>query len=162
MGLFVEVFLTDMIEPLCIDERLEEQERARMGHVLARWLKKLVPVLAYDGPPRTRRSVEMQLRRRSHFFADAWSEYGATEEVLKILEILRQELRLPNHNFVPHDPVVVLMSSGYDKDDIYALLELEKKFSVKYSDEEIERIKNENWTLGRLVRDLLGRPKVPN
>ena len=146
-----------MIEPLHIDERLEERERARIGHVLARWIKKLIPALAYHGPPRARRSVESQLLQRPRFSSELWSEYGPPAEVAAILEIIRKELALPNHNFVPNDPVVLLMGSGYDKDDVYALMELEERYAVKYKDEEIERIRKEEWTLGQFVKDLLAR-----
>ena len=150
-----------MVKPLYLDERLEEQERARIGHVLARWLKKLIPRLAYHGPPHTRRSVEAQLGRRSSFSPEAWREYGPAEEIVEILETVRKELALPNHNFIPDDPLILLMSSGYDRDDVYAVLELEKKFAVKYRDEELERIKNEDWTLGQFVKDLLTRGRTP-
>ncbi len=140
-----------------IDERLEERERDRAEHVLARFLKKLCPVLAYNGPPRTRRSVESQLLQRSDFLPGVWSEYGPPAEVIAILEIVQKELSLPNHNFIPDDPLVLLMSSGYDKDDVYVLLGLEERYGVKYQDEEVERIRNEDWTLGRFVKDLFER-----
>jgi hypothetical protein len=86
-----------------------------------------------------------------------WSECGPPAEVAAILEIIRKELALPNHNFVPNDPVVLLMGSGYDKDDVYALMELEERYAVKYKDEEIKRIRMEEWTLGQFVEDLLAR-----
>lgn len=150
------MFQVIMDQPLFLDEQIEKQERARLGHVLARWLKKLIPILAYNGPPRTRRSVETQLLQRPCFSPKVWSAYGEPVEVVAILEIIRKELSLPNHNFIPDDPLVLLMSSGYDKDDVYAMLELEKRYGVKYQDEEVKRIMDENWTLGQFVKDLLG------
>ena len=149
-----------MVEPLYLDERLEEQERTRVKHVLARWLKKLIPALAYNGPPRARRSIESQLLLRPRFSSELWSGCGPPAEVAAILEIIRNELALPNHNFIPDDAVVLLMSSGYDKDDVYAMLELEKRYAVKYKDEEVERIRKEEWTLGQFVKDLLARCKT--
>ena len=150
-----------MIEPLYLDERLEEQGRARIGHALARWLKKLFPALAYHGPPRARRSVESQLRQRPEFLPELWTDWGPPAEVAAILEIIRKELALPNHNFIPDDPVVLLMGSGYDKDDVYALMELEERYAVKYKDERVKRIRKEEWTLGHFVKDLLVRSKAP-
>lgn len=78
-------------------------------------------------------------------------------EVVAILKIVQQELNLPNHNLIPDDPVVLLMSSGYDIDDVYALERLEKKYSAKYTDEELQNIRKEDWSLGRFVTDLLVR-----
>lgn len=153
------MFLSDMTEPLYLDERLEERERARLGHVFARWLKKLIPRLAYHGPPCARRSVEAQLGQRSCFSREVWREYGPAEEVVGVLETIQKELSLPNHNFIPDDALVLIMSSGYDIDDVYAVLELERKLTVKYTDEELERIRNEDWTLGQFVKDLLTRDR---
>lgn len=150
-----------MTEPLYLDERLEERERARVGHIVARWLKKLIPSLAYCGPPRTRPSVATQLGRRSSFSADAWRGYGTEQDIAEILETIQKELALPNHNFIPDDPLVLLMGSGYDRDDAYAVLELERKFAVKYTGEELERIRNADWTLGKFVKDLLTRTSKP-
>ena len=146
-----------MIEPLHVDERIEAEERARIGHALARWLKRLFPALAYHGPPRARRSIESQLLKRPAFSPELWSEYGPPAEIAAILEIIQKELALPNPNFIPDDPVVLLMGCGYDIDDVYALLELEERCAVKYKDEEVERIRKEEWTLGRFVKDLLAR-----
>ena len=52
---------------------------------------------------------------------------------------------------------MLLMSCGYDNDDVYVLIDLEDKFGVKYNNDELERIRKENWTLGRFVKDLLER-----
>lgn len=146
-----------MTEPLYIDEQLEEQERARLRHVLGRWLKKFIPVIAYHGPPRARRSIESQLLTRPGFSPELWSECGPPAEVAAILEIIQEELALPSHNFIPDDPVVLIMSSGHDRDDVYALIAIEKRYAVEYRDEEVEQIRKENWTLGRFVKDILAR-----
>lgn len=154
-----------MDKPLYFDEQIEQQERARLGHVLACWLVRVFSPLnrMVVSPTENvrrrvaRRSVESQLRRRTDFPAGAWSECGPLAGVVAILEIIRKELSLPNHHFLPLDPLVLVMSSGYDIDDVYALLGLESRYGVKYSDEEVERIRQEEWTLGRFVKDLLAR-----
>jgi len=143
-----------MIEPLYLDDRLEEQERVRVGHVLARWIKKLIPAFAYHGVPVARLSVEAQLRQRARFPSELWNEHGPPSEVAAILEIIRKELHLPNHHFIPDDPVVLLMRSGYDLDDVYALINLEEWGAVKFEDTEVERIRNEEWTLGQFVKEV--------
>ena len=84
-----------------------------------------------------------------------WNEYGPPSDVAAILEIIRKELHLPNHHFIPDDPVVLVMRSGYDTDDVYALIELEEWGGVKFEDPEVERIRNEEWTLGQFVKELL-------
>jgi len=145
---------SDMVEPLYLDERIEEQERVRIGNVLGRWLKKLIPALAYHGPPLSRRSVETQLRERAYFPSELWKEYGPPSDVAAILDIIRKELHLPNHHFIPDDPVVLVMRSGYDTDDVYALIELEEWGGVKFEDKEVERIRNEEWTLGQFVKEV--------
>lgn len=145
------------IEPLHVDERIEAHERARIGHALARWLQRLFPALTYHGPPRARRSIESQLLKRPDFSPELWSECGPPAEIEAILKIIRKELALPKHNFIPDDPVVLLMGCGRDIDDVYALLELEEKYAVTFQDEELERIRQEEWTLGQFVKDLLAR-----
>lgn len=150
-----------MEQPLHIDERLEERERVRVIHVLNRWLRKLFPNSAIIARRPGRRSVESQLRQRPHFLAELWNEYGPQPQVISILKTIQWELALPNHNFVPDDPIVLLMKSAYGIDDVFAFQELERRYSVKYQKEELEQIKDEDWTLGQFVKNLLARCKTP-
>ena len=149
-----------MDKPLYLDAQLEKRERAGQTR-LFRWLKAFFPRLAYFEPRPGRRSLEVLLRERSRFSAEAWSEYGPLTEVVAILDIIRKELSLPGHNFIPDDSLVLIMNSSDDLDDLYAFGELETRYGVKYSNEDFQRMKNEDWTLGRFVGDLLDRGKTP-
>jgi len=155
---------TNMTRPLFFDERVKQTESARLTHVFDRWFKKVFPPLDFSGPSpgrlwrrAARESVSSQLLQRQSFPSDQWIDYGPISEVETILEIVEHELSLPNHNLIPDDPVVLLMSGGYDVDDVYALKRLENKYSVQYTDEERQKIRREDWTLGRFVADLLAR-----
>jgi hypothetical protein len=145
--------------PLHVDEDLEAKERGRLGHVMARWLKRQFPRLAYAGPPPGRRSVYEQLSTRARFPDEQWFEFGPQDAVLQILELIQRELAWPNHNFLPDDPLTLVMT-GFDLDDVYALRALERQFGVSYSVGDVQCIINGKWTLGRFVRDVQDRSKV--
>jgi hypothetical protein len=144
--------------PLQVDEDLEAKEKSRLGHVVGRWLKRQFPRLAYTGPPAGRRSAYKQLLTRSLFPCEQWVEYGPQDAVLRILELVQRELNWPKHNFLPDDPLALVVT-GYDLDDVYALNEIKRQFGVSYSDRDMECIVNEQWTLGSFVRDVLKRSK---
>jgi hypothetical protein len=146
-----------MDRPLFWDEPIEARERARLIHVLNGWIRKLVPNLAILARRPGRRSVETQLRQRSHFSAEAWNKYGPEPRVVALLNIIQRELALPNHNFLPGDPLVLLINSSYGIDDKFAFQELESRCAVKYNDEDFQRMQAEKWTLGDLVADLMER-----
>lgn len=149
----------NMGRPLFWDEPIEARERARFIHVLNGWIRKVFPNLAVIARRPGRRSVETQLRQRSCFSAEAWNDYGPVPRVVAVLEIIQWELALPNHNFLPDDPLVLLMNSSYGIDDTFAFQELESRYAVKYNDEDFQRMKSEEWTLGQFVKDLLERGK---
>ncbi len=146
-----------MDRPLFWDEPIEAQERGRLVHVLNGWIRKLFPNLIIIARRPGRRSVETQLRQRTHFSAEAWNEYGPLPQVVAVLELIQWELALPNHNFLPDDPLMLLMNSSYGIDDTFVFQELETQYAVKYNDEDFQRIKNEEWTLGHFITDLLER-----
>lgn len=146
-----------MDRPLFLDEPIEAQEHARLVHVFNGWIRKLFPDLAIIARRPGRRSVETQLRQRSHFLAEAWNGYGPLPQVIAVLELIQWELALPNHNFLPDDPLALLMNSSYGIDDTFVFQELETRYAIKYNDEDFQRMKNEEWTLGHFVTDLLER-----
>ena len=51
------------------------------------------------------------------------------------------------------------MLTGYDFDEFYTFIELDRRLNVKYSKHEIQMFFSEKWTLGRFVADVLKRVK---
>ncbi len=146
-----------MDKPLFVDQEIEQEERARLVHVLNRWLQALLPNIALIARPPGRRSVELQLRQRSRFSGELWSRHGPQPQVAALLETIRWELALPNHHFIPDDPLLLLMNSAYGIDDVHAFEAFETRYAVKFTKEELERMKTEEWTLGQFVEELLQR-----
>jgi hypothetical protein len=157
MAMFPVTSFHHMVEPLYLDERLEQRERSRVVHVLGRFIKSIFPFVYYVGPPRSRKSIEAQLRRRLCFPTELWAPYGPASEVVAVLKIIQKEFSLPNYNFIPSDPLELIMNCGYDNDGIYTLLALEKNYGVTYRNEETARISNEILTIGQFVNDFFER-----
>ena len=116
---------SDMDRPLYLDERIEQRERARLKHVFARWLKRFLPALAYRGPAGAairRDAVASTVGLFTGSVEFAWAAAG----IVAILEIIREQIGLPNHNFLPDDSLALIMNSVYDLDDVYALANLRR------------------------------------
>ena len=146
------------MRPLYLNESVEARALGHWGHGIRRHILKLIPPLKFYLPPRGRPSVISQLEQRPEFPSSMWTEHNSPDDVVAVLKIISGGLNLPNHNFIPEDPLGLIMSSGTDPlDEIEALMELEEKYHVKYTNAERRRISLEEWTLGEFVNDLLER-----
>jgi hypothetical protein len=146
-----------MDRPLYWDALIEARERTRFVHALNGWIKKFLPNVAILARRPGRRSVETQLRQRTHFPEEAWRKHLPLPQVMPVLKLIQWELGLPNHNFLPDDSVSLLMDSCYGIDDTFVFQELETRYAVRYLEEELRRIREESWTLADLLHDLLDR-----
>jgi len=144
-------------QPIFWDEPVESRERRRFVHVLNRWIRPLFPYAAIIARRPGRRSVETQLRRRLRFASEAWQRYAPLPQVISVLKLIQWELALPTCNFLPDDSVTLLMDSCYGIDDRFLFQQLEKRYGVTYQEQEIQRIRNEQWTVANLLTDLLVR-----
>lgn len=149
-----------MKRPLFWNELIEARERTRFVHVLNNWISRFFPNLAILARRPGRRSVESQLLQRPHFATEAWREYGLLPQVIAVLKLLQWELGLPNCNFLPDDSLSLLMDSCYGIDDVFVLQEIETRYAVKYRKEDLQRIRDERWTVANLVTDLLERAQA--
>ncbi|MCE2727743.1 MAG: hypothetical protein LW698_13340 [Planctomycetaceae bacterium] len=77
-----------------------------------------------------------------------------------MLKLLQWELGLPNCNFLPDDSLSLLMDSCYGIDDVFVFQEIETRYAVKYRKEDLQRIRDERWTVANLVTDLLERAQA--
>ena len=141
-------------QPLVWDEPVEARERRRIVHILNQWIRRFFPHVAIIARRPGRRSVETQLRHRLHFSTEAWQRYGPLPQVIGVLKLIQWELALTNCNFLPGDSVTLLTDSCYGIDDRFLFQQLEKRYAVKYQEEECRRIRHEKWTVGDLVTDL--------
>ncbi len=98
----------------------------------------------------------MQLATRREFPKMLWAPYGSESDIVSILRIIQEQLSWPNFFFIPDDPVLFVLV-GYDFDECYLMIELQRKLNVKYSMHELQTIIDERWPLGRFVSDVLER-----
>ena len=89
----------------------------------------------WAGP--NRRSYEKTLRERPNIPVTVWGNQHQQAAALKLLSIINDNFGWPNTRFVPWDPVVVVMWAYEDGlDDAAAISDIEKGFSVAFTDEE--------------------------
>ena len=143
--------------PLFFDEVVERKERARLVHVLNRWLHMIFPNCVIIARRPGRKSIEMQLRKRARFAAEAWAKYGRESQIVAVFKTIQRELALPNHHFIPEDPLTLLISSAYGIDGVFALQAIETQHGAKYGEQDLERIGKEEWTVGQFVADVIRR-----
>jgi hypothetical protein len=142
--------------PLTVDDQIEEAARAGRWKTFGRRLQEYSPFLLYRDPPFGRKSAESQLSRRTLFPNGSWATVAPFVDVQVILTIIEQELRWPNNHFIPEDSVRLVMT-GYELDDAYALLEIQKHYGICFSKDDFQTIHREQWTLGQFVREILRR-----
>lgn len=98
-----------MYETLHVDPALEYRELSHWEYRAGRFLKRLIPCLAFGGPPPTRRSVIKQLSNRLLFPSTDWEKHHSASDAQKVLATLARELNLPNGHFVPDDLLEVVL-----------------------------------------------------
>ena len=99
-----------MYNPLHIDQRVESDARSGWMRAFGRWLQtKCHPFIVHRDRPYGRKSAESQLWRRKEFDASAWAGVGDADAVRKVLKIIKDEMDWCNCNFVPDDPLWLVL-----------------------------------------------------
>jgi len=137
-----------MTKPIHLDDNLEDGPR---GDKATSFFSKLSTRFAWVKKPLGRRSIVSQLQERESFDDVAWEAFGPVKQTVEILKVVSEELSLPNHNFIPEDPFLLIANASNSFDDIYLLKALEASFGVSFDNALCEQIKNEDWNLGLLV-----------
>ncbi len=158
--------------PLHIDPVIEayiqrrDFERARgitgFPERVSRWITRHCFLRLYIPPLHGHASVRHQMEARTGFPEEAWLEFPRPlAEVLPVLELMREDLDWPNHRFLPDDPLLLLMLNNDDMPWEWFFTGVSLRFKVHYTSDEMLRMYYENWTVGRLVLDLLKRRSPP-
>ena len=143
--------------PLKFDPAVEEAYRRRGGRI-ARWFRKIFELLLCDVVAGAEQ-IAAQLEQRRHFPHSMWQSAGfPLDATVQILKVLEEEIGLSSFHLIPLDPFVLLMAVGVDDDPwLYLFSEIKDVFGVEYSDAELDRMIEENWSVGRLVSDILAK-----
>ena len=129
--------------------------------VSEKWLMWLPPIgwflshwgwQRWAGPLRSRH--EATLRGRKEIPLETWGDDAHQAVATQILAIIEDNFGWPNTRFVPWDPVCVAMWSYEDGlDDMAAISDIEKAFSVTFAD--AEWLEMYDGTLAELIDVLL-------
>jgi len=124
-----------------------------------RWLVSLV-----TGPDRWQRyrnSLKRQIAERGPISEDAWQDPERLEVARAIERILDDCCWGERFRFHPDDPYVVVgeFEAG-DLSEVEALIEIEKKYGIRFNDKEMESFLRTNPTFGQFVDLVIERKQI--
>jgi hypothetical protein len=149
--------------PIRIDAELERdvRDKARRENRFRLWLESFVPLRLYSEITYGRTSLEQQLRARPTAPDDAWVAGGYNfDKAFDILSVIQRELRLPNANLIPDDPLFVVLIANCTDDFPIASVRagLKASLGIELSQEDfLQMLYDGNWTVGRFVGRVLAR-----
>ena len=129
---------------------------------VSRWITRKRFLRLYVPPPHGHASIQHQMEARTEFSAETWAKFPRPlAEVRSVLELMRDDLDWPNHHFLPDDPFPLLTLNNDDMPWEWFFTGVSLHFKVRYTSDEMLRMYHENWTVGRLVLDILERLPPP-
>jgi len=110
---------------------------------------------------RERQLIEEQLSMRKSFPNNAWQKCNLPMNVVcQILDRLRIRMNWPNRNYLPNDPLQLLLIQQNDEFASWEfLLDLKDGFKIKCSGEELASMAHEGQTVEGLIRDVLKKQR---
>lgn len=147
--------------PLYIDPEVEARGRPSKLSAFqqtAKWLHAHLPFVLYYELPRGRRSIADQLIHRECFATELWKAYGNTDTIVATLKVLQAQRNWPVHYFIPDDSLMLaLIPECSDEVATTVFYTLNNIFHVRYGDDEIGSLLEQDPTVGDFVRDFLRR-----
>ena len=145
-----------MYNPIHVDSLHEKETFVSW---LNRSIQRVFPRIRIANMPYGRRSVESQLKDRKQLCKDNWTGLGRFENVVSLLDLIKDELALPNNHLIPQDSFVLLLESALGVDDILIFRRLEDR-GIQFTQDELTTMRRDNWTVGEFVQDVLRRKQA--